>query len=227
MILLGSLAQITAAAVLLILLPLRFLRRHGVATPGRWQVLAYFAALGAGFMFVEIALMQKLVLFLGHPVYAVTVVLTSLLAFAGVGSLLAGRLEAVTPARIRRLAMFVVGLVLLEALASDQLLQPLLAWPFAARVAAAVVMLAPLGVALGMPFPLGIRVVSARAPELVPWAWAVNGFLSVFSSIFCIVLAMSIGFTRVLLVASLVYACGFLALTGLATRDTGTEDATA
>jgi hypothetical protein len=76
-----------------------------------------------------------------------------------------------------------------------------------------------------MPFPLGIRVVSARAPELVPWAWAVNGFLSVFSSIFCIVLAMSIGFTRVLLVAALVYACGFLALTGLATRDTRTEDA--
>jgi len=208
MVLLGSLAQITAAAVLLILLPLRRLRRHGVATPGRWQLLAYFAALGAGFMFVEIALMQKLVLFLGHPVYAVTVVLTSLLAFAGVGSLLAGRLEAITPARIRLLAMFVVGLVL-----------------FAARVAAAVVMLAPLGVALGMPFPLGIRVVSARAPELVPWAWAINGFLSVFSSIFCIVLAMSIGFTRVLLVAALVYACGFLALTGLATRDTRPQDA--
>jgi hypothetical protein len=225
MILLGSLAQITAAAVLLILLPLRGLRRHGVAIPGRWQVLGYFGALGAGFMFVEISLMQKLVLFLGHPVYAVTVVLTSLLGFAGVGSLLAGRLEAVTPARIRLLAMFVVGLVLLEALASSQLLQPLLAWPFAARVAAAVVMLAPLAVALGMPFPLGIRVVSARAPELVPWAWAVNGFLSVFSSIFCIVLAMSIGFTRVLLVAALVYACGFLALTGLATRDTRTEDA--
>jgi hypothetical protein len=226
MILLGSLAQITAAAVLLILLPLRLLRRRGVATPGRWQVLGYFAALGAGFMFVEIALMQKLVLFLGHPVYAVTVVLTSLLAFAGVGSLLAGRLEAITPERIRLLAMFVVGLVLLEALASSRLLPPLLAWPFAARVAAAVVMLAPLALALGMPFPLGIRLVSDRAPELVPWAWAVNGFLSVFSSIFCIVLAMSIGFTRVLLVSALVYACGFLALTGLATRNTRAEGPT-
>ncbi len=225
MILLGSLAQITAAAALLILLPLRLLRRRGVVSAGRWQVLAYFAALGAGFMFVEIALMQKFVLFLGHPIYAVTVVLTSLLAFAGVGSLVAGRFEAVTPARIRVLAMFVVGLVVLEALASSQLLPPLLAWPFAARVAAAVALLAPLAVALGMPFPLGIRIVSARAPELVPWAWAVNGFLSVFSSIFCIVLAMSIGFTRVLLVAALVYACGFLALTALATRDTRTEDA--
>ncbi len=225
MILLGSLAQITAAAALLILLPLRLLRRRGVVSAGRWQVLGYFAALGAGFMFVEIALMQKFVLFLGHPIYAVTVVLTSLLAFAGVGSLVAGRFEAVTPARIRVLAMFVVGLVVLEALASSRLLPPLLAWPFAARVAAAVALLAPLAVALGMPFPLGIRIVSARAPELVPWAWAVNGFLSVFSSIFCIVLAMSIGFTRVLLVAALVYACGFLALTALATRDTRTEDA--
>ena len=73
---------------------------------------AAFAALGAGFMFVEIALMQKLVLFLGHPIYAVTVVLTSLLAFAGLGSLLAGRFEEVTRQHIRVLAVFVVGLVL-------------------------------------------------------------------------------------------------------------------
>jgi hypothetical protein len=225
MVLLGSLAQITTAAALLILLPLRGLRRHGVVTQGRWQVLGYFAALGAGFMFVEIALMQKFVLFLGHPIYALTVVLTSLLAFAGVGSLVAGRLETITPARIRILAMFVVGLVLCETLASSQLLPPLLAWPFAARVAAAVALLAPLAVALGMPFPLGIRVVSARAPELVPWAWAVNGFLSVFSSIFCIVLAMSVGFTRVLLIAALVYAFGFLALARLAARDAPAEDA--
>ena len=134
-------------------------------------------------------------------------------------------LTGVDPARVRVLATFVVGLVVFEALASSQLLPPLLAWPFAARVAAAVTLLAPLAMALGMPFPLGIRVVSARAPELVPWAWAVNGFLSVFSSIFCIVLAMSIGFTRVLLVAALVYGCGFLALTGLATRDTRTKNA--
>ena len=226
MILLGSLAQITAAAVLLILLPLRLLRRRGVATPGRWQVLAYFAALGAGFMFVEIALMQKLVLFLGHPIYAVTVVLTSLLAFAGAG--LPG-----APAVSRRSRRRASGSWRCSSWAcccsrpwpAAELLPPLLAWPFAARVAAAVALLAPLALALGMPFPLGIRLVSARAPELVPWAWAVNGFLSVFSSIFCIVLAMSIGFTRVLLVAALVYACGFLALTGLATRDTRTEDA--
>jgi hypothetical protein len=225
MVLLGSLAQITAAAALMILLPLRRLRRRGVATAGRWRVLVYFAALGAGFMFVEIALMQKLVLFLGHPIYAVTVVLTSLLAFAGLGSLLAGRFEEVTRQHIRVLAVFVVGLVLCEALASSQLLQPLLAWPFAARVAVSVALLAPLALALGMPFPLGIRVVSTRAPELVPWAWAVNGFLSVFSSIFCIVLAMSIGFSRVLLVAALVYVCGFLAFAGLAARGSPAEDA--
>jgi hypothetical protein len=178
-------------------------------------------------MFVEIALMQKFVLFLGHPIYAVTVVLTSLLAFAGLGSLLAGRLGAVTPGRIRMLAGFVVGLVLCGALASSQLLPPLLAWPFPARVAAAVSLLAPLALVLGMPFPLGIRIVSETAPGLVPWAWAVNGFLSVFSSIFCIVLAMSIGFSRVLFVAALVYACGFLALAGLATRGSRAEDVAA
>jgi hypothetical protein len=212
LVLLASLLQITALAALLILLPLRRLARRGVPTPGRGRVFAYFAALGAGFMFVEIVLMQKLVLFLGHPTYAVTVVLSTLLACAGLGSLASARLGA--PSR-RVLGLLLVGvplLVVAEAAAAGLLLPRLLGWPFAARVGVVVAGLAPLGMVLGMPFPLGVRLLERRAPALVPWGWAINAFLSVFSSIFCIVLAMAVGFSAVLALAAALYALGFAAL---------------
>jgi hypothetical protein len=211
-VLLASLVQITLLAALLILVPLRRLSRQGVSTTGRWRVFVYFAALGSGFMFVEISLMQKLVLFLGHPTYAVSVVLTALLAAAGVGSLLSGRIGRPGPGALRALLVALPMLVLALAAAVDLLLPLLLGLSFAVRVAVVVLLMFPLGVGLGLPFPLGIRLLETRAPNLVPWAWGINAFLSVFSSIFCIVLAMAIGFAKVLVLGALIYALGFSAL---------------
>ncbi len=169
-----------------------------------------------GFMFIEIVLMQKLVLFLGHPTYAITVVLTTLLAFAGLGSLAASAIREISPRALRVLLGAIVALLLGCIGAIDHLLPQLLGWAFPIRVGAVAALLAPLGLALGMPFPLGIRVLDARYPPLVPWAWAINAFLSVFSSIFCIVLAMVVGFSSVLILAAAVYAVGLLAFAPLA-----------
>ena len=82
------------------------------------------------------------------------------------------------------------------------------------RVAVVISILTPLGVVLGMPFPLGIRIVAARRPQLLPWAWAINAFLSVFSSISSIILAMAVGFSTVLAIAGVAYAMGLLAMVG-------------
>ncbi len=213
-VLVSSLLQITLVALLLILLPLARVSRRGAPTGARIQVFLYFAALGAGFMFVEIVLMQKMVLFLGHPTHAVTVVLTALLAFAGLGSLLAARFDARRAAPFRWLALVVPLCVLLEAALVDRVLPELLGLPFAGRVAAVVALLAPLGLVLGMPFPLGLRRIAARWPELLPWAWAINAFLSVFTSIFCILLGMALGFSAVLVVAAFVYAAGLVVFAG-------------
>jgi len=215
MVLLSSLVQITALAALLVLLPLRWLARSGVAPDGRWRLLAYFSALGVGFMFVEIVLMQKMVLFLGHPTYAVTVVLTSLLAAAGFGALAAGRLGLATRNTLVGLLAAIMVAIVAVSQASELLLPDLLGLAFGARVAVVVGLLAPLGFVLGMPFPLGIRFLGEACPELVPWAWAVNGFLSVFASIFCVVLAMNIGFGAVLMLGLAIYAGGFLAMLGV------------
>ncbi len=210
MVLLASLAQVSMMAGILILLPLFFLRRsHSIQIARIAPVFGYFAALGAGFMFVEIALMQKMILFLGHPTYAVTVVLSTLLGGAGIGSLLGDRLLQLTPASLVRLLAALVGLLVLEMAASQWLLGALLGLPFSARVAIAIGLLFPLAITLGMPFPLGMRLLSDRNPELLPWAWSINAFLSVLSSTLSIILAMAFGFSTVLWIAVALYIFGF------------------
>ena len=216
LVLIASLVQISLLAAALILLPLRALARDRIAAPNAWRVFGYFAALGAGFMFVEISLMQKMVLFLGHPTYALSVVLTTLLASAGTGALLAGRIATVSSRVLMSVLAGVVGAVLMTTFACATVLPMVIGADFNVRVALAVGLIAPLGLVLGMPFPLGIRVLDGECPQLVPWAWAINGLLSVFTSIFCIVLAMQIGFTNVLLVATATYAAGFLLMTSRA-----------
>ncbi len=210
MVLLSSLLQIALLAAVLILLPLRRLRKTGQPAPRRFATFMYFAALGLGFMFVEIALMQKFILFLGHPTYSLSVVLCGMLAFSGLGASLSSRIRSLTPSTFRRILAVLLVLVALEALAAYRLLPALLGLPMAARVAIALSLLAPLALVMGMPFPLGIRLLEAHAKPLIPWGWAVNGFLSVFSSLSATLLAMQVGFTPVLAAAALIYTVGLL-----------------
>ncbi|MBL8748082.1 MAG: hypothetical protein JNK78_02910 [Planctomycetes bacterium] len=208
MILFGSMLQILLLAAIAIFVPLRKLATEGLRTPGAIRYFAYFAALGLGFMLIEIALMQKLVIFLGHPTYALSVVLTSLLAAAGTGSLLAGRIRVVEGKHLRLILAAIVVVVLLDLAAVNWLLPLLLGQSLGVRIAVVIALLVPTGLVLGMPFPSGMRVVEAQCPHLLPWGWAVNAFFSVFGSIFCIVLSMAIGFTNVFLAAIVVYALG-------------------
>jgi hypothetical protein len=153
--------------------------------------------------------MQELILFLGHPTYAVTVVLSSLLACAGLGSLAAGRIAVVDRGALTRIGVAVVVALLAVNVVVRHVLPLALGTSLETRVALAVVTLAPLGFVLGMPFPSGIRLVHDRCPSLVPWAWAINGFLSVFASVACVSASMAVGFSTVLLLAAVVYVIGF------------------
>jgi hypothetical protein len=207
-----GLVGITSLVVAAFILgPLVLVRRRLRATPrrGRLAFLLYFAALGVGFIVVEVVLLQKSVLFLGHPAYALTVVLFSLLFFSGLGSLLSGRIpEASLPAAMPKLLLLVVGLIVASVLALSPLFYALVHLGASWRVPITVLALAPLGLALGVPMPSGIRLLARRAPELVPWAWGVNGAASVLGSVGAIALAMVWGFDQALLVAALVYLAG-------------------
>jgi hypothetical protein len=130
----------------------------------------------------------------------------TLLLFSGAGSALSR-----APWLPRRAATGVLALlVLLTAVLGPYLGQAALTWPPFLRVLAAVLSLAPLALLMGLPFPLGLSWLEAEAPRLVPWAWAVNGCASVVASVLAAILALSYGFTAVLLLGALAYAGAWL-----------------
>lgn len=159
---------------------------------------------------VEIAFIQKLVLFLGHPLYAAALTLAAFLGFAGLGAGASPRLarlaegRGVSPIAVAVVAIGAVSVLYLVAL--PPLFGRLIAAPTALKVAAALAVIAPLAFAMGMPFPLGLARLSASAPRLVPWAWDINGCASVASPPLATLLALHFGFAAVVGLAVALYA---------------------
>ncbi|MCU0519966.1 MAG: hypothetical protein MUF84_04655 [Anaerolineae bacterium] len=217
-----------AAATLLIALPMAIARRARVEPDasisrrlhrrrdriGTRQMACdqlFFGLLGVGFLFVEIPLMQRAILFLGHPAYAVTVVLFALLLFSGIGSHRSGRMALPLELAIGVL----VGLVLVTAALLPAVCTALLWLPWSGRAAATVLLLGPVGFFMGIPFPEGLRALERGAiggtsrqfaQGAVASAWAANGALSVVASILSALLALSIGFSWVMILGALSYA---------------------
>jgi len=165
----------------------------------------YFGAIGAGFMFLEMALLPKYTLLLAHPIYSASVVLSSVLIFAGLGSACGRRFAG---PRGKRLWLSVLAAVLwvgFDAFPGDHLLDAALAWPLGYRVALAVLLIGPLAFFLGWPFPTGLRTLSSRFPVLVPWAWGVNGCASVVGAVLGKILAVTFGFRMLMVGACLLY----------------------
>jgi hypothetical protein len=209
-------------AALLLLSPFAMVRDRWALLPHKAPAIAYFSALGLGFMFFEIALIQKLTLFLGYPTYTLTVTLLTLLVCSGIGSF---STEWYIEARNRALPVLVgvlIALTLFYAFGFDPVAHALVGRPLAFRIALAAVMLAPLGLGLGAFMPLGLATVSrlteyraeyvAWGWEYVAWGWAVNGVFSVIGSLLATILSMTYGFRAVLLLAAALYVLAGAAL---------------
>jgi hypothetical protein len=186
--------------------------------PAKGVSAVYFAALGLGFMFFEFKMIQRLVRFHGYPTYSLTVTLASILVFTGIGALISKRF-ADRPTRVLPILFAVLAaLTLFYVLALDDVTDSLITASLGLRVAAAVALLAPLGLVLGMFMPLGLGLVgglSEHPDEYIAWSWAVNGFFSVIGSVLTTILAMTFGFRLVQFVGLLVYAVACVALWGL------------
>lgn len=210
LILVTTLVQAAVLSAVLILFPLWLRRRAPPRAERRLRFGLYFLALGLAFLFIEIAFIQRFLLFLGHPLYAVAVVLAGFLAFAGLGSAIAARWMAAVGrgSAVRGITLAVVVIALLAAtylLALPLIFERLLALPDAAKIAITLLLIAPLAVFMGMPFPLGLGYVGARSEALIPWAWGINGCASVLSAILAALLAMHVGFTGVVTIATILY----------------------
>lgn len=208
-------AVVTVLGALALLTPLLLQRARWNAIPRKPAAGVYFAALGLGFMFFEVTLIQRLTLFLGYPTYSLTVTMSALLVFTGLGSLASSRAFERRDTVVGIAGVVLGVLVLFYAYALGAVTHAVAAGPFWLRVVVAVAALAPLGLTLGVFMPLGLRSVAALTPhaeEYVAWAWAVNGFCSVVASVLATMLAMTVGFTAVLFMALAMYAVAITAL---------------
>ncbi len=215
--LIAALVQATVFGILLIISPLIVARRYvPVDAPTRrpaarsgapLRVLLCFLALGLGFLFVEMALLQRLVFYVANPVYAVAVVLAGLLFLSGLGSAWAARQvrKGVSAMRLAYVAALIVaGTCAVYAFGLYPLLVSLLGWPLLARMFVALVLMLPFA-AMGVPFPVALHHLGQNHQPLLPWAWAVNGCASVVAGLLATLLALGAGLPAVMLAASACY----------------------
>ncbi len=208
-------------AGLFLLAPFFAVRKKWRALPAKGASAVYFSALGLGFMFFEITMIQRLVQFLGYPTYSLTVTLATLLVSTGIGALLSKRLAGRARTLMPILLAVLAALTLFYEFALPSILDgALLSTGLAVRVGFVVVVLAPLGVCLGMFMPIGLDRVGSlteHREEYVAWAWAVNGFFAVIGSVLTTILSMAFGFRAVQFAALAIYAIAVFAFTRLPT----------
>ncbi len=199
----GTLAQALLLAPLFLFLPLVFLKgRQRLPSLGKGRIFLYFSFLGLGFMFIEMGFIQKFILLLTHPIYALALALFTLLFFSGIGSLLSSRVGE----RSRWIPF--AGILLFSfiyVIFLDGLLKVFLPCSLFLKCILAVLLLAPLALFMGMPFPIGLQLVSDKQSSYIPWVWAVNGVASVIAPVLGSLLSVCLGFRAVMLFSLLLY----------------------
>jgi hypothetical protein len=196
----------------LILLPVALIKRGGTR-PGDHRIPLYFGLIGLGFMLVEMPLIQRFILYLDQPAYALAAILFCILLFSGLGSRYGSRKLSLSHALIG-----LVGLLVLYVLILPGLLQITLGLHLLIRLAITLLLLAPLGFLMGIPFPAGLNWMRRNTGDserqtdrwMVAWIWAVNGASSVLASILASLLALSFGFSLTLAIGMACYALAWL-----------------
>ena len=173
------------------------------------RFLPYFAFIGIGFMFVEVSLIQKIILPLENPSYAVATVLTSILIGSGIGSLLSYRVQGLrSPSAAIALSLLIIAYSILLPTISD-IISP---HSMPVKIISVFFTFMPLSLLMGIPFPTGLKILGESDESLIPWAWAINGSISVLAPILSIMLAMIVGFKIVLWIGALTYVMAFITL---------------
>ena len=161
--------------------------------------IVYFACLGAGFIAIELSLLQHLTLLLGHPIFTLSILLCTILAAGGVGSALSNRV----PLRAACVAVAALGAVM--AFVLPRLIPALLPLELGARIAVAIALIVPLGLVMGMPFPQGLRQTGQGALPPPPFYWGLNGVMSVIGSVATVLIALVFGFRVAMLMGASLY----------------------
>ncbi len=186
---------------------------HGMgkeSIPASIPYLLFFAAIGMGFMLVEVSQMQRLIIFLGHPTYALSVVLSALLVFSGMGSYSTRQIQR--PGRDGAVRLLLLLLALLAfGLFSIPAIAAFAASTTPVRIAMAIAMLFPAGFFMGMAFPLGLKLATGELDSLMPAFWGMNGAASICASILAMLIAMNAGISAAFWSGFCCYVAAFCA----------------
>jgi hypothetical protein len=221
--LLYGLMAISIGATLLVLLLPRWML--GARLPQQKGVIAflwYFLCLGAGYILIQVALIQKFILLLGHPEYALTVIVFSMLVSSGLGSFFSRKIVVGDDGRLVWVLASIAVLVAALAFGSRPLVTAAATWPIQAKVLITAICIAPAGFLMGMPFPSGLRRLEQRHPPSVRWAWSLNAAASVLGSAGAIFFAIYLGLRVTLLIGGALYLCALVVI--VATRTSAAQD---
>ncbi len=193
--------QISLASFLLIIQPLFKIKWKGKSKAG---IILYFSGIGLGFMFVEVVFIQRFILYFGNPVYAASAVITSLLIFSGLGSYHSNYFSA-NRKRLLMIFIFIVSILFVYSVILTPVLQQTVHLSLFLKLFIVFLFTAPLAFCMGIPFPAGLSHISKMNTQVVPWAWGINGCVSVISTALATIVAVEIGFTWVMLFAAFAY----------------------
>ncbi len=196
-----TLIQISIASFILIILPLFKLGWKG---KNKFGIILYFTGIGLGYMFVEMVFIQRFILYFGNPVYSASAVLTSLLIFSGIGSY-TSKYFAVKKSRLLKILILIISFLFAYAFILTPVLQHTVHLNLLLKLFIVFLLIAPLAFCMGIPFPAGLSIISKENSAEIPWAWGLNGCVSVISTALATIVAVELGFMWVMLFAAFAY----------------------
>ena len=198
---------------ILIVIPLFFAGNK--IKPKKTKVLIYFGLLGISFMLIEIVLITKVSKYLANPLYSSSVIITSLLIFSGTGSyvsdILAKKRKRITPKNAAYFSiLFIAGYTLIILFFYDRFYDSLANTPLFLKLAVSILLILPLGLCMGIPFPSGIAELKKTPDHSIPWAWSINGYFSVIASTGAVLISTNVGLVLTGVIAAAGYLCALL-----------------
>ncbi len=200
--------QLSILALLLIVLPLFKIGWKGSYKLGTFL---YFSGLGAGYMFMEIVLLQQFILFFGNPVYAAALVIGVMLLASGAGSYYSSTVS-LKKSILQKILLMIAMLLFFYSFFLSSMLQSIISFSLIAKLSISFIIISIPSVLMGMPFPMGLKLASAIDEKNIPWAWGINGCISVISAALAALIAVEAGFKFVMILAALAYTVCLLAM---------------
>lgn len=212
--------QIAVISFIMIFIPFRISskKNKSLQNVNKLPYLIYFSMLGLGFIMIEICFIQKFTLFLGQPVYTMLTVISTMLIFSGIGSMVSNKILKLFKEKIYLIFTVIIFFTLLLGFTNQFIFQFFSRAELLWRIVISVLLIAPLGLFMGIPFPYGFKKISQNVDFLAAYSWGVNGFFSVIGSILVVIVSMSYGFRIVFLLTASIYAIASLTVNKLNTN---------